>query len=138
MIEIESKFTIPEEFSNTLLKDFKVDFLQGYQLSNIKRKSILDIYFDFEDSKLDKLNCSLRVRYVNNEKVLLTLKAPKSINGPVHEREELEGPLNMNKLKGIIEKLKEIADEQIDYSPELIDLTYWGVNKVFKQIGLIE
>lgn len=86
-MEVEAKFAVPDVATLRRLKT--ADSLAGLKLVEPRTRKIRDTYLDTADRHISAAGYVCRHRQ-QDERHLITLKRPKSLDGAVHRREELE------------------------------------------------
>jgi len=129
-IEVKAKIDNVEEIKEKIL-------VSGGIL--ISKNLIKDFSLDFEDGRLQKRDCVLRVRVFENGEGILTFKGPRKADGQYKIREELEVRVDdgMNAVK-IFERLGFRVTFRIDRIREIYEFRDEKVRvmlDVFPEIG---
>lgn len=87
-IETEVKFIIPDAAAFASLKE--ITRLGEFELKRTGTQNIVDRYVDTADKRLYQANFACRIRAINREKKLLTLKGLTRADSHIHRRQEIE------------------------------------------------
>jgi len=131
--ELELKYRIKEPALGTINEFLTIDKISNFNLSDIEKKDIVDVYYDTQDYKISKSNSVLRLRVENFNSFFITIKTSlprKDSESAAFERDEYEDSLTEEVVTEVYHKLKKFGLEIPDF--ERNDFLNYGLYGMFK------